>query len=358
MKKSLLFLTLAIAMAFMGCKKENDNPVDPPHDLIGDGLFVLNEGTFTYANSSLSFYDPEADTVANNLFFRVNNAPIGDVGQSLTLLGDDLYIVVNNSKYIYKVNAKSLLYKAKLEGFSSPHYMLSIDENKAYVSDLVRTGIWVIDMNTFSHSKFIETGNTTEAMVKVGDEVFVSNWSNYYTNGATSKNSIQIIDCVNDSLVAEIAVAQEPGAMVVDKEGQIWVICSGNYMGEQDPALICIDAATHEIVKRFDFTPGADYPSGLAIDGEGENIYFMNGGMSALSVYKMSIYSDEIPANPFITSGGKVFYSLKVDPENGDVYVTNAKNYVMNGDVERYSSNGELLSTFTTGIIPAYMLFN
>lgn len=355
MKRTVLFLSLIIAIAFASCKKNKS--VEPEVFSVGKGLFVLNEGTFTYANSSLSFYDFDKNTVENNLFFRVNNTPIGDVGQSLTMIGDDLFIVVNNSKYIYKVDAKTIVYKAKIEGFTSPRYMLQVSADKAYVTDLVSTGFWVLNLNTLEKT-FVETGNTTEAIVKVGNEVFMSNWSNYYTNYETSNHSIQVIDCVNDALVETIDVAQEPNSMVVDKYNQIWVSCSGGYMPPQDPAIICIDAATHQIIKRFDLASGADYPIYLTIDGAGENIYFMNGGYGTLNIYKMSVDATEIPDTPFVTSDGKVFYNLKIDPTSGDLYVTDAKNYVVNGDLVRYSADGTLIGTYELGLIPSYMLFN
>ncbi|MBO7074875.1 MAG: hypothetical protein J6W12_08195 [Bacteroidales bacterium] len=354
MKRTVLFLSLIIAITFAACKKkETPQPAPQPADR---GLFILNEGTFTYANSSLSYYDFATNTVENNLFFRVNNAPIGDVGQSLTLIGDDLYIVVNNSKYIYKVDAKTIVYKAKIEGFTSPRYMLQVSADKAYVTDLVSTGFWVLNLNTLEKT-FVETGNTTEAIVKVGNEVFMSNWSNYYTITETSNHSIQVIDCVNDALVETIDVAQEPNSMVVDKYNHIWVSCSGGYMPPQDPAIICIDAATHQIIKRFDLAEGS-YPSGLTIDGAGENIFFMNGSYGTLNIYKMSVDATEIPETPFVTSGGKVFYNLKVDLASGDLYVTDAKNYVQNGDLLHYSADGTLLGTYELGLIPSYMLFN
>ncbi|MBR6437809.1 MAG: YncE family protein [Bacteroidales bacterium] len=375
MKRQLLLLAVIFAIVIASCSKKSvsdDSPVIPPSgDTIqpgGDtiqpslyqGLFILNEGTFTYANSSLSYYDIETGTVENNIFFRVNDAPIGDVGQSLTKVGDDLYIVVNNSKYIYKVDAQSIVYKAKIEGFTSPRYMLPVSSDKAYVSDLESLGLWSLNLNTLEKT-FIETGNTTEAMVKVGNEVFVSNWSNYYPSQigiTTSNKTIQVIDCERDTIVATIEVAQEPNAMVVDKNDHIWVSCSGSYNNVQDPALICIDPATRTVIKRFNFTPGADYPSGLAIDGTGENVFFMNGGYGTLNVYKMSVDANEFPANPFISANGKLFYNLKVNPDNGDIYITDAKDYVSNGDLLRYSADGTLLATATLGIIPSYMLFN
>ena len=360
--RKLHFIIVAILMiATASCKKEknqNDTPVTPISEE-KKGVYILNEGTFTYANSSLSYYDKEADTVGNNLFFKTNGSPIGDVGQSLALYDGSLYIVVNGSKYIYKVDAETLKFQAKLEGFTSPRNIFSVGDGTAYVSDLQRDGLWLIDLEKMEHIQFIETGNSTEAMVRVGDELFVSNWSNYYVPNS-SNNSVQVIDMKTNTLVETIDVPQEPNAMVVDKNDNIWVLCSGGYNpGEQDPALVRIDPVTREVVKPlYYFNAGTDYPDGLAIDGAGENLYYLNGGYNELNVYKMSIDAAQTPDEPFIAAEGRVFYNVAVDPENGDVYVTNAKNYVQNGDVERFTKDGELLSKFTVGVVPCYMLFN
>src|SRR5574344_386696 len=98
MKKINILLALTILLSLFSC-----NPSDPTPEqtTIGKGLLVLNEGSYSFANSSLTFYDPIADTVENNLFYRVNQSPIGDVGQSLCLSNGNLFIVVNGSNYIY-----------------------------------------------------------------------------------------------------------------------------------------------------------------------------------------------------------------------------------------------------------------
>lgn len=360
--KKLHYIIIAVLMiATASCKKENNPDATPVTPILSgsEGVFILNEGTFTFANSSLSYYDTEADTVGNNLFFKANGSPIGDVGQSLALYNGSLYIVVNGSKYIYKVDAETLKFQAKLEGFTSPRNIFSVGDGTAYVSDLQRDGLWLIDLEKMEHIQFIETGNSTEAMVRVGDELFVSNWSNYYVPNSSNK-SVQVIDMKTNTLVETIDVPQEPNAMVVDKNDNIWVLCSGGYNpGEQDPALVRIDPVTREVVKPlYYFNAGTDYPDGLAIDGAGENLYYLNGGYNELNVYKMSIDAAQTPDEPFIAAEGRVFYNVAVDPENGDVYVTNAKNYVQNGDVERFSKDGELLSKFTVGVVPCYMLFN
>ena len=138
-----LFLLLALATLMFSCKP--DQPVNPGTITIGSGMFVLNEGDYQFANSSLTFYDIEADTVANDLFYKVNNAPLGDVAESMALVDGKLYIVVNNSKYIYKVDANTIVCDTtkpyKLGGFYSPREIFFVAPDKAYVTDSAKSFI-------------------------------------------------------------------------------------------------------------------------------------------------------------------------------------------------------------------------
>lgn len=352
MKKTFLFLAVLCSIALLSCSKKDSNNET---FTVGHGVFVLNEGNYTNSNASLSFYDFTKDTVENDLFYRVNDAPLGDVAQSLTSYNHSLYVVVNNSKDIYKLDEKTIEYKAKLGGFYSPRYMLPVGNGKAYVSDLAASGLWVVDLGNFSHSKFIETGKAVECMVKVGDEVFAANWSKQYVTA--ENNTIQVVNCVNDEKVAEIVVAHEPNDMAVDKYNHIWVSCSGGYMPPCDPAIICVDPVTRQVIRRFDLPEGC-YPSRIVTDKDGENVYYMNGGYSTLKVYKMPADATELPATPFIADAARSFYNLIVNPENGDIYVTDVKDYIQSGELLRYSSEGALLGTYHVGIIPSYMLFN
>ena len=360
MKKTLFnILILGIVMAFVSCGGDDPKPEETN---IAKGLFVLNEGTYTYASSSLTFYDPEADTVENNLFYRVNLAPLGDAANSMMIDETGMYIVVNSSKYIYKVDEKTMKYEAKLDGFTSPRHMLSINKNKAYVSDLESTGLWVVNPETMQKTGFVETGNTTEKMVRVGNEVVVTNWSNFYQPN-TSNSTIQFVNVETDPLVDEMNVTAEPHSIVLDKYNNVWVLCSGGYMPPCEPALFCINPATRQIVKRFDFGEG-DYPSSMAIDKSGENLYILNGGFGTLDLYKMSVDADALPTTALVNSqqttdsSPKSFSTVAVSPENGDIYITDVKDYVQNGDVLRYDNNGNYIGKFEAGIIPGAMMFN
>lgn len=367
MKRTIFnIFILCFILLFVACKKETISPNEennttandtvPEGTSIAKGLFILNEGTFTYANSSLSFYDPEVDTFANNLFYKSNNSPLGDVANSMMIDETGMYIVVNNSKYIYKVDPKTLKYKAKLDGLTSPRHIISLSEDKAYVSDLESTGLWVINPSTMEKTGFIELGNTTEKMLRLGKEVIVTNWSNFYQPD-TSNGTIQFVDIETNKLVGEVRVTAEPNAIVLDKDNNVWVLCSGGYMPPFEPALFCINPATRQVIRRFDFAEG-DYPSSLAMDSKKETLYFLNGGFGTLNLYKMSIYDQGLPTDIFINSQSRVFSTVAVSPHNGDIYITDVKDYVQNGDVLRYTSDGEFVSSFKAGIVPGFMMFN
>ena len=56
-------------------------------------------------------------------------------------------------------------------------------------------------------------------------------------------------------------------------------------------------------------------------------------------------------------SSSRVFSNVVIS-EDGDIYLTDVKNYVQNGEVVRYTSNGEFVTSFEAGIVPGAMMFN
>ena len=350
-------LLLAVLFSALLCSCGPDEPVNPSYSglNIEKGVFVLNEGTYLYANSSLTYYDPEADTVANNLFYRVNGAPIGDVGQSLCLMDGQLYIVVNNSNYIYKVDARTLAcdttQRYKLDGFYSPRYMIPLSPDKVYVSDLSGKDLWIGNPQQMTITGTIAIGKPTETMVLVGKEVYVANWSNYYDTEVMN-NTVMVVDAVNDMKVCEITVGKEPNGMVVDSQGQVWVLCEGAYwdVDMEYPTLWRIDPQSKKAFCERVFSTTA---MGLAIDPQGEHLYCIEDG----DVCRMAVNAPATTDAFRIPAEGRTFYKITVNPNNGELYVTDAKNYAVSGTVYRYTSDGLLLSSFNAGICPSYILF-
>ena len=362
MRRITIFLSCLLFVVASMTSCGPDVPPNPDVMDIGKGVFVINEGNFTYANSSLTFYNYEEDTVANNLFYRVNGAPIGDVGQSLALFDGKLYIVVNNSNYIYKVDANTIVCDTTqpymLTDFISPRYMLPVSSDKAYVSDIAGTTLWIVNPKDMTHTGSIDMGKATETMVQVGQEVYVTNWSKAYVQGMEN-NTVQVVDVNNDVKVAEITVGKEPNGMVVDKNGKVWVLCEGATWDADpgQPQLWKIDPNTKQATCMVTFDSSA---LNLAIDPSGTYLYYVYGGDWTVGgdLHRANINDPTQEDGFVIPADGKMFYKVFVNPENGDIYLSDAKNYVTNGMVYRYSSDGVLLGSFEAGICPGFMLFN
>jgi len=353
MKNTSLFAFVLLSLLICSCKHED--PVPDSGLNIEKGVFVLNEGTYMYANSSLTYYDPDADTVTNNLFYRVNGAPIGDVGQSLTMINGKLYIVVNNSNYIYKVDAKSMVCDTTkpyiLGDFYSPRYMLPLSPTKAYVTDLAGSNIWIINPENMTHTGSIPVGKPTETMVMVGNEVYVTNWSNYY-DSTVENNTVMVVDANQDMKVAEITVGKEPNGMVVDRDGMVWVMCEGAFwdVDMEYPSLWMINPQTKKATCKLSFDALA---MGLAIDPQGTYMYTILDG----DVRRISTSTATLDEAFNIEAEDRTFYKVSVNPYNGDIYVNDAKNYMVSGTVYRYSFDGVLLSSFDAGICPGFVLY-
>ena len=118
-------------------------PIEPiDMTLPGRGLFISNEGNFTYGNASLCYYDITNSQLItdqdgdNDIFLSANGIPLGDVAQSVTSYGNTVYVVVNNSGVIFAIDRHTAKITGTIRGLTSPRYMHILSDTKAYVTDL------------------------------------------------------------------------------------------------------------------------------------------------------------------------------------------------------------------------------
>ena len=72
----------------------------------------------------------------------------------------------------------------------------------------------------------------------------------------------------------------------------------------------------------------------------------------------MSVKSWSLPGSAVIPSEGRLFFSLAVDPENGEIYAADAIDYAQDAMIYRYSPEGKLVDSFRAGINPGGYWFN
>lgn len=347
MLRALRYLALLAAPLATACMEWDYGSREPVSTVEG-GLFVVCEGNFQYGNASLTFYDPATRRAENDCFLRANGFKLGDVGQSMTLRDGIGWIVVNTSKVIFAVDAETLREVGRITGLTSPRHIAFVDDTKAYVTQLWDPRIAIVDPRRFAVTGYIEcpgmdfeTGST-EQMILAGDYMIVNCWS--------YQNRLLKIDTRTDRVVAEAEVGIQPAAMALDARGKLWVFCDGGYegspYGSEPPQLVRLDAATLRIEQRFPLRNNRGARS-LVVDAAGEHLHWIDGG-----VWRMETTAERLPHAPLIPDRGTLFYALTVDPRTSELYVADAIDYQQPGTLYRYSPEGELLDSFTTGITP------
>lgn len=314
----------------------------------GDGLFITNEGNFQYGNATLSYYDPNAKSVQNEVFYRANGMKLGDVAQSMSIYDGKGWIVVNNSHVIFAIDVNTFKEVGRIENLPSPRYIHFLSDEKAYVTQLWDNRITIVNPTKFEITGYItvpdmamESGST-EQMVQYGKYVYCNCWS--------YQNRIIKIDTETDQVVDELTIGIQPTSLVMDRFNKMWSITDGGYEGSpygyEAPSLYMIDAETFTVEKQFKFKRGAT-PCELQLNGTRDMLYWINE-----DVWCMDVSSKRLPVRPFLESRDTKYYGLTVHPANGDVYVADAIDYQQSGLIYRYSADGELLDEFYVGIIP------
>ncbi len=188
--------------------------------------------------------------------------------------------------------------------------------------------------------------NSSEYILKYKNKVFISNWSN--------GKSVQVIDSDSDELVFNIETVKQPKNIIIDKNNKLWVLCDGGYTGienQENAAILKINPDNYKIEKKYVFNSIEDYPLDMAIDAEGENLYYINK-----HIFKMKIDANELPTTPFINNNNRLFYSLDIS-DNSIIYLSNAIDYQQNGYVFRYQNNGTEIDSYKVGINPGAYCF-
>jgi DNA-binding beta-propeller fold protein YncE len=291
----------------------------------------------------------------NNVFYKANYTKLGDVACSMTIYNDKGYITINNSGKIYVINTRNGRFEGKITGLTSPRYVQILNDTKGYVSDLYLTEITIINPSEYQITKTIDVSSgsdfnqhSTEQMVLFGNWLFIGCWS--------YDNKILILDVTTDSIVDSIEVAKQPNSLVLDKNNKLWVLSDGGYpgssYGQEFAALTKIDAETRKKELVMQFRSLDDSPVELVSNGSGDTLYYILQG-----IRRMSIADTELPENAFIEMRHNDYYSIAVDPMTSVIYAGDPLDYIQNGLLYRFTSDGELIDSMRVGINPGAFCF-
>ncbi|MEZ5007500.1 MAG: hypothetical protein R2753_05010 [Chitinophagales bacterium] len=330
------------------------NPTVP--NLTHPGLWIVNEGGFTFGQASLSFLDLVEDSMYNKVFEGINGRLLGDVFQSINFYKGKAYLTVNNSQKIEVVDSLTFESIATITGFNSPREIVGY-QNKLFITDLYSNKMKVVDATTYAEMAVIETKGWTNKMLIHNDKLYVTVQQIFANNTPTSRKGLLIIDPITYEIDKYLALAQGANSLVLDKNNKLWVLCDGG-LEEEIGGLFKIDPLAHSIETAIYF-PSEEYSaSSLQMNKAKDQLYFIiadpGEGIDAFDIMKMDINVTELPNETWFDGEQLYIYGFMLDEERDEFYFNNAVGLLQEGFCYKYRlSNQSFIEKYQTGIFPS-----
>ncbi|MGA0558726.1 YncE family protein [Larkinella sp. VNQ87] len=357
-----LALSLLVALNW-SCKNDNDDPAAVPY---GSGVVVINSGNFLQNNGSLSFLNRSSKTASYDIFSLVNQRTLtGGVQGYAEVDGKGLILVDNSTAAqdkleIIDANTFKSLATLKTPEIENPRYAVKVGTNKAYVSCWDVSGdfangtfykdpgyVAVVDLSTNTVTKKINVPKGPEAMVVVGNEVFLGS--------VGEVKNLTVIDINTDAVKAPVEIGTNPSPVGVDANNKLW-ISSGN-------EIVRVNPQTKAVENRLKVgTSTTKSPGTFRMSPDKQTIYFVYSFYDPADnfkqkgeTYRFSVNDTTIPATtPFIN---RLFSGLDIDPTSGTIYAGFTPSYGQAGYVYRFQPNGTLIDSVRAEIAPTGFYF-
>jgi len=349
MKFSFLLL---IVWFLVGCvKKPNETPQPAPQPAY-KGVFILNEGQWGLNGSTISYYDENNgyQSVAD-VFSVVNGAKLGDTGNFILQDADTLYVVVNNSRMIYKIQMPSfkLIGKINLPDGSSPRMMLKISPNKAYINSLLDGIIYIINPVTMQlEANKIIVEKYPEAMVRVDNEVFIT-CGNYAP--PAKNNKVAKVNSLNDNLLGYIELPIGNPGPIVFTNNKVHIACRDH--NKHISCVSVINPSSFSIDTTL-YLAGSLYDMKLI----NNNLYITNDScITQLNLSNYKIIYNYFSRTELGAKTNDLIYGIAFDSLKNEWYINNAGYGAINGKCIILNAQKQIVRQLNTGVFPKEVFF-
>jgi hypothetical protein len=322
------FVFATVILGLCSCEKE---PIDPVSPDSGSAIAVLCEGTFQWNNASIDVWYPDSSKVVQGQFAKINARPLGDIAQSALLVGGQLYVVVNNSGSVLKLNARNLKLSEQNRELTSPRYA-QLWQGKLWVSDLYASKLSVLDTQSLNRESVAWANGWTEELLPWNGRLAVAEYH----------GQIVLYDA-DGQRVDSLSAAKGCQELEVDPSGNLWVLNSDMDSGS---SLMRILPSGVRTAWSFD-------KSGISELTQGSDaMYFLKGNVVMRLPFDAENLND---CQVWATGPWSNAYSLQYLDKRKEFCLTDARDYVSNGRLFRLSISGEVLNQGDAcGVVPGF----
>jgi len=347
-------------------------PEVPATDTAIRGFYLVNEGNMGSNKCTLDYFDYFTGLYARNFYAERNPAVIkelGDVGNDIGIYGSKLYVVVNCSHKVEVMDAKSGVRIGQID-IPNCRYV-RFHRGKAYVSSYVgpvlidpdapKGAVYEIDTLSLRATRKVSVVYQPEEMEVVDDYMYVANSGGY--RAPAYDNTVSVIQMIDFKQVRQIPVGINLHRLKKDRYKKLWVSSRGDYMTRPSRLYVLEKNRSNNQMYVTDTIPVA--VSNMALKGDSLYYYATEWNnftaSNTISYGIIDIRTKEVVSTNFISDGTDadivIPYGIAVHPETGDIFVTDARNYVSSGTLYCFSPEGKCKWSVRTGDIPAHIAF-
>ncbi len=336
------------------------------------GFYLLNEGNMGSNKSTLDYIDFENGSYTRNLYAERNPnvvKELGDVGNDVQIYGSKMYAVINCSHKVEVLDARSCVRLGQID-IPNCRY-IAFDKGYAYITSYVGPvgvdpnaqlgAVFQVDTATLKITQEVTVGYQPEELVIQEGLIYVANSGGY--RKPNYDNTLSVIDIATMRQVRKIPVGINLHRIRADRYGKLWVSSRGD--SETVPSRLFVlemDSRTRRMEVRDTLDIAC---SEMDICGDSLYLYSVEWDYAKqenrITYGIVDVLTGSLLSNNFITDGSEgeiaVPHGLKVNPESGEIYVTDAKNYVSSGNLHCYGRDGVRRWSVRTGDVPAHMAF-
>lgn len=354
--KKLFYLSVlgaCMSVSFMACSDDNDNGGQggTTQEEVR-GVYIMNSGKWQSNNATLDYYDLETKDLNTKVFASVNGRGLGDTANDIMVYGSKMYIAISESNTIEitDLDAKSLKTISPKDDAGqpqSPRYLTSYG-GKVYVT-LFDGHLAEIDTTSMEITKKIPVGPNPYQVREVGGKLYVANSGGY---NPVQDSTLSVVDPVAFVEEKKIVVGLNPMYMGADSDGELYVVCSGNFSN--------IKASIKRVDLKAETSTSIYTNDNIMMGMANDKLYVVQSENDAnwqpvnTKFIAYDAKTDTEISDNFITDGTSVegVYSLNVNPADGNIYI-GTSDYVSTGDMFIFSAEGKKIDQLAvSGINP------
>lgn len=361
----LIILSLASCRGDEYIIQTETDVIAPPEQTAIKGFYVLNEGNMGSNKATLDFFDYTKGTYFRNIYAEANPTVVkelGDVGNDVKIYGGKMYVVVNASNKVEVLDARTVK-RIKSISVENGRYM-TFANGKAYVSSYTgpikidpkapQGKVLEIDTLSLSVTREAVVGFQPEEMAVVKNKLYVANSGGYRV--PDYDRTISVVDLGTFKEIAKYDVAINLNKLKSDANGDLYVTSRGDYYTTASN-LFVVDSETGFIKKTFNL-PVSDFTIVNDKLYYYSNSYSYNTNSYVKSYGIIDVKTKSVVANKLFDTKYEneieTPYGIMVNPVTGDLYITDAGNYVSTGYIYCFNKNGAFRWRTEGGNIPAH----